>query len=337
MARIYKRGRGGLWGDYYTPEGRRVRTSLRTNDRKVAKERLRQAELAATPKARGRKERLSEAIDQMIALMHDRAEGTREMYREKGRRLHESMGDPCVSDIDHDMVSNYIRRRLSAETGHGGAHPHTIKKELITIGRALRGAHERGVLVALPALPKFSPKYTPKETWLTVEQFEALCAELPAKRQLWVSLAALGGFRSSEVERLDWTNLELKLMRVPGTKTSDSRRPVPIAPALAHRLAQIPEGERTGCVVEAWGNVRRDLHAACVRAKVPKISPNDLRRTFASWLVQQGVPLLTVATLLGHKSTRMVERVYGRLSRTNLDAAIALLPGFTTNAPKEKP
>ncbi|MGH7179913.1 MAG: tyrosine-type recombinase/integrase, partial [Tepidisphaeraceae bacterium] len=63
--------------------------------------------------------------------------------------------------------------------------------------------------------------------------------------------------------------------------------------------------------------------------------PNDLRRTFASWLVQQGVPLLTVATLMGHSSTRMVERVYGRLSKQNLDSAIALLPSFRWNGESE--
>jgi integrase len=61
---------------------------------------------------------------------------------------------------------------------------------------------------------------------------------------------------------------------------------------------------------------------------IPFVSPNDLRRTFASWLVQNGVPLLTVATLLGHSSTRMVEKVYGRLSAKNMDDAIAALPAF---------
>ncbi len=50
-------------------------------------------------------------------------------------------------------------------------------------------------------------------------------------------------------------------------------------------------------------NVGRDLPRACERAGVPRCTPNDLRRTFASWLVQAGESLLVVSRLLGHGST----------------------------------
>jgi hypothetical protein len=42
--------------------------------------------------------------------------------------------------------------------------------------------------------------------------------------------------------------------------------------------------------------------------------------------------LFVVATLLGHSSTRMVEKVYGRLDQATLNAAISRLPG--ANAPQ---
>ena len=295
----------------------------------------------------------------MIALLHDKAEGTREMYREKGRRVAKTLGDPWVHEINRDMLSGYVTKRLNPEDEeHGQASPHTVSKELITIRRALREAHDRGVLAVMPAFPRFSPKYQPREVWLTPDQFERVCAELDEKRALWASLAALGGLRSGEVERLQWATVIERLVRVPGTKTDQSRRTIPIAPALQHRLDQVPAAARRGAVVEPWVNVRRDLRAAVTRANraaelaerkrlelagvdpdtaqvdpVPFVSPNDLRRTFASWLVQNGVPLLTVATLLGHSSTRMVEKVYGRLSAKNMDDAIAALPAFSALAP----
>jgi len=71
----------------------------------------------------------------------------------------------------------------------------------------------------------------------------------------------------------------------------------------------------------------RDLPAAAKRAGVPRVTANDLRRTFASWLVQAGVSLYVVSRLLGHKSTRMVELVYGQLDDATLAAAIGKLPG----------
>lgn len=329
MGRIYRRhSEGNYYGDFTTPEGKRVQRSLGTKDRVVAKERLRLAELGATPDSRGKKQRLMDAIDEMIRSMHNRAEATKEMYREKGRRLLKSLGNPFVSDISLAMLDRYILLRSSSDPEHGGASKHTIQKELITVRRALKYAIRTKALHVMPTWPEFSAEYEPRKVWLTPSEFERVCAELEPKRQLWASLAALGGMRASEVERLEWAHLAERLMHVPGTKTERSARPVPVAPALLHRLDQVPADQRTGRVVERWGNVRRDLHAACDRAGVKRVSPNDLRRTFASWLVQQGVPLLTVAALLGHSTTRMLEKVYGRLSQENLESAIGALPAL---------
>lgn len=361
MGRLYTRRKGGIiYGDYTTPEGKRVQRSLKTRDRVVAKERLRQAELAATPQARGRKQRLSEAIDYMIvATCQDKAAGTREMYEQKGRRIAVSLGDPFVGDITRDMLSDYIAKRLDKDDEvHGQASPHTVQKELITIRKALREAFDRGVLTVMPVLPRFGAKYKPKEVWLTPAEFELVAANIgrprrqetphsaarrakrrknrtptyehatPAERVLWASIAALAGASASEVESLDWADVDLAAgwLKLRGTKRETRSRRVPIAPALASRL--LAAGPQTsGRVVKAWTSVRHGLHNACKAAGITKrVSPNDLRRTFASWLVQSGVPLLTVATLMGHSSTRMVERVYGRLSNTNLEAAIAKLP-----------
>jgi len=59
--------------------------------------------------------------------------------------------------------------------------------------------------------------------------------------------------------------------------------------------------------------VRRDLRAACTKLKIPRCSPNDLRRTCATWLRAAGTPPHLIAPLMGHADSRMVERVYGRL------------------------
>lgn len=329
MGRIYRRHKEGNWyADYTTPEGRRVQGSLRTKDKRVARERLRLAELGATPASRGKKQRLIDAIDGMVGSLHNKAEGTRAMYREKGRRLLKSLGNPFVTDVNSDMLDKYIKLRQSEDPIHGGATDHTIQKELITVRRALKHAVKRKMLHEMPGWVEFSANYQPKQTWLTIEQFEALCLKMDTDhRKLWVSLAALGGMRAGEVERLSWAmvHFDENRIHVPGTKTLASKRRVPMAPSLRARLLAVPVADRVGLVVGAWGNVRRDLHAACVRADVPKVSPNDLRRTFGSWLVQKGHPLLTIAGLMGHSSTRMLELVYGKPSSKNYEDAIASL------------
>lgn len=362
MARLFKREPDGFWyADYLTPEGKRVQRSTRTRDKAVAKQRGREAELAASPSTGRRKQRLSEAIDYMIvATCHDLAAATRAFYEQKGRRVITTLGDPWIHEITRDTLSSYIARRLGDDPDHGGAEPHTLHKELITIRKSLREAHERGVLAVMPAIPRFSPRYKPREVWLTVDEFVRVTAQLqwrPDKRDhkyakqrrgrrptrqrppatnrvLWVSIAALAGGSLSEVESLDWSdvNLETRWLRLRGEKRETRTRSVPISPALAARLIEAGP-QSSGPVVAHWGNVRRALKEACERAGVKRVSPNDLRRTFASWLVQSGVPLFTVATLMGHSSTRMVERVYGRLSRANLEEAIRVLPQLFTGPP----
>ena len=60
---------------------------------------------------------------------------------------------------------------------------------------------------------------------------------------------------------------------------------------------------------------------------MPRVTCNDLRRTFASWSVQAGVPAKVVANLMGHTSTRMVDLVYGRVGPNDYELAISKLPG----------
>jgi integrase len=151
-----------------------------------------------------------------------------------------------------------------------------------------------------------------------------------------VLLAIYAGGRSSEVEALRWerdVDLEGRWLLQPGTKTPQSRRKVRIPdPLMPHLVAAKPEAG-TGPVVEPWLNIRRDLRAACKRAGIAPVSPNDLRRTFASWMKQQGEDSAVVAKLMSHASTRMVDLVYGRSNEQNYIEAAARLPSFSMPEP----
>jgi hypothetical protein len=153
--------------------------------------------------------------------------------------------------------------------------------------------------------------------------------DVAARRRFWLCLAVYLGGRLSEIEsKLDWSevDLEANVLRLRGTKTSASDREIPIPEPLAAILSDVPHERRVGLVAGRWGSVRRDLAQACERAGIERVTPNDLRRTYASWLVNAGVPLQQVSRLLGHKSIRMVDLVYGKLSNATLAAAVAKLP-----------
>jgi integrase len=62
----------------------------------------------------------------------------------------------------------------------------------------------------------------------------------------------------------------------------------------------------------------RRTRAAAVRAKLdPAPTFHDLRRTYGSLLAQKGVPLKYIAQALGHTDTRMAEKHYAHLQKSN--------------------
>jgi hypothetical protein len=119
---------------------------------------------------------------------------------------------------------------------------------------------------------------------------------------------------------------------------------VPIVGA-SHDLLEHAEryGQGTkGALFRPWGNTRRDLAEACVRVAhgrladhlatiakdwdaLPSAEQQALteRRTYATWLRQHGVEPHLIGVALGHRDSRMAERVYGRMPVESLGRALA--------------
>jgi len=341
MGRLYKRGKT-YWGAYTDPKGQPQRHSLRTSDREVAKRRLRDAELDGPN--RPSNQSIGGALTYLLETVYaGRNESTVESYRQKARHLLRVLGaNADIADIDRRACQEYRATRLKE-----GASAHSVHKEFVVLRLALKEQSIEGVV------PKVAANYKPRERFLTIEQFQAVMSHLPEKRRLWFKAACFIGARDSELAKLRWEDVDLAtgVARVRGTKTKKADRHVPIHPSLVTDLEKAKRA--TGRVIEPWTNRRRDVAAAWWKvvgytpppswtrggtAKrtgkkrsikgAPRISPNDLRRTFISWLKQAGVDSLAVAQVAG-TGVRMVERVYGKLTEDVFRAAINQLPAPT--------
>jgi integrase len=347
MGTLYQRKSGGTWYGYWSDsKGRHHRKTLRTKDQRVARERLRQLELVSTDPAAHSKHTLGAAIGHLLDVVsHGNAAATWKAYRQKGENVLDGIGNIELASVTREVVLSFVRQRKTQ-----GASDGTIHKELVILRRALKEAHNRGLWVgdARNVVPSIKVRYEPRENYLDARNGARLLGEFSHGRQLWAALAMLAGLRLSEVEGMRWEQVDLdaKRLRVAGRKTATAWRIVPIAPDLEKLLRTEKKRRKppaTERVVSKWPNVRRDLAAAIVRMNkadaataakrrrqpptpLRAVTPNDLRRTFASWLKQQGMDSLVVARLLGHTSTRMVEKVYGQLAPETFVAAIGALP-----------
>lgn len=255
---------------------------------------------------------------------HGCAHATLKLYAQKAGHLVRLLGEGRdVQRLRLVELERYVELRLAE-----GACDHTVSKELAVLRGALRRARRagefRGELEAL--LPRLRAVYAPRTRFLSRGELGLLLAELPLERAELVSFLVLTGARWGEAMQCErrHVHLEQLLLELPGSKTLRAARAIPIAPELAELLAAILAtarhalGAPSVALFRGWGNVGRDLKAACARAAIEPVTPNDLRRTFATWLWQGGVSPARIARLLGHRDSTMVERVYGQLQAQDL-------------------
>lgn len=344
MRDLYQRKPGGVfWCEFYDRDGRRARRSTKCKDRRAAalvRQRFeREAHDPNGAAAHVASPFVSEVLEHFVNDgCPSVADATLSMYLQKSGHLQRLLGHMKATDLqDIDVMKAYIAARTRE-----GAASGTLQKELVTMRQAMFAALEAKMITFNPRIcfPRFKAKYVPKDRWLPPAEVEKLLAVLPPHRQLWIVLAVYTGGRDSEIDGLRWEDIDWagRIIRINGTKTHGAMREIPLQPVLGVVLSR--SRQESGYIVGEWGNVRRDLHAACAadRAGIDPCSPNDLRRTFATWLANQGVPELVVAKMLGHGSSQMVRRVYAQLQRDLMRREMAKLSGAcTTGVPASGP
>jgi integrase len=322
--------------------GRRLRRSTRCSDRKAAEAVAKQWErdeadpdYAATSKAT-----LSHALALLIENREEQAKvgrksaATASFYKAKAghwtRLLETNSAGTYTAFPLAKLHARHIDAFISSRRAEG-AGENTINKELITLRAALKLAKRAGIWkgdvdTVMPV--GFAPEYKPRERALTYPEAHVLLAELTADRAARVAFIIATSANWTETERARRQDVadDLSLVLIRGTKRASRHREVPIVSHDQRSLLEhaLKHAEGPGDpLFTPWGNARRDLHQACERAGIPPVSPNDLRRTCATWLRAQGVPPHLIAPVMGHVDSRMVERVYGRLPTDQLAERLA--------------
>lgn len=212
--------------------------------------------------------------------------------------------------------------------------------------------------VTLPPVPKG------REVFLTREQVDSLDEELAEPWATLAVTLAYTGMRWGEaiglhVERVDWLRRRVHVLDVIGQGTGGFHlkpypkgrkgRFVPLEDVLLERLSEHvksfppqPCGLHDDCSGLIFSSRPRGREAqpvsrqtfnrhlfspAALRAKLPtSVRPHDLRHTYASWLVQDGVSLRRVQYLLGHASITTTER-YAHLAPDAADDDVRMALG----------
>jgi integrase len=149
-----------------------------------------------------------------------------------------------------------------------------------------------------------------------------------------VLLALNTGMRRGELFSLRWADVDLHAkmitVRASSAKSGQTRR-IPLSPEAITILTawhKRQEGHHglvfPGMSGDRLTNINKSWGALIKAAKIDGFNFHDLRHSFASKLVQVGIDLNTVRTLLGH-SEIATTLIYAHLAPDNLRAAVEKL------------
>jgi integrase len=331
------RKRGDVWHvRYYIdgPDGReRIERTTNCTDRKAAEAIGRQWERDAADPAHAARASatLTEAVNLMVTSYRElvargeKRQDTLEFYERKAGQLLRCFGVGFrLASMSPNAVDEYTAKR----TGEG-ASAQTLKKELGTLWLALRYAKRaqlwRGDIEELEPLG-LTMTYVPRERWLPRPEVWQLLGRMRMQdRGAQIAFMVGVGAEWSAVGRAEREDVRtingVDHVLVRGTKRKSRRRVVPLVfpwqKALVDHALANGEGA-DGFLFRPWDKVCRDIAEAADDAKLRRCSPNDLRRTFGTWLRAEGIIPAEIGAMMGHRDSTMAERVYAKLDPSTL-------------------
>lgn len=213
----------------------------------------------------------------------------------------------------------------------------TKAKHLALMKAILRAAErdwkwlEKAPVIKVPAVRN------KRVRWLEAEEAKRLIDECPEPLRSVVKFALATGLRRSNIINIEWQQIDMQ-RRVAWVNPEDSKSNRAIGVALNDTACRVlrdqigkhhkwvfvhtkegirPDGTKTPSVRKMRVDDQRAWNAACRRAGIEDFRFHDLRHTWASWLIQSGVPLSVLQEMGGWESIEMVRR-YAHLAPNHL-------------------
>ena len=330
MARLYQRG--SVYYSNFTQNGRRIRVAL-DSDKHVAQIKLnRMLEFRQAHRFGRVVPDLSWPEFRMKFLKFSEGEKARQTYLrdeasikslEKFRRI------SAPQEITTSLLDEFKHSRKAAKKG-----PATINRELKSIKAMMRKASEWGV-ISKDAIPqtKLYREGDGKLIFYSPAQLGKLLAKCKGQWKTMCLLGSRAGLRRSEMYFLSWSDVDLgrKIISVTpkdGFMPKGGRsRHIPIPTDLESHLRGLARASEWVLAERKNLSLISTMFRKIVKSAGLTGGLHSLRHTYASHLVQAGVPLYSVSKLLGHSTVEMSAR-YSHLAPETLAEAVKHLPNL---------
>ena len=328
---LYRRKDSPYWWMSFTVDGRQYQRSTRTEDEKLARKILGKVQ---TQIIEGKWFEIDEAkrhtFDDMMERylnQYSKINKSKSTYsKDKGmleKHLTPHFTGMSLQEIPSAEIINYKNRRLEK-----GVAQSSVRNELGILRNAFNIAlREFGWKVANP-FDRLQLKLKPgaRDRWLTYDEEQQLLPKTEAK--LYGNLKDIvildlhTGLSQEEILKLQWTQIDFKRATLTTKRKKTERRDLPIRTIPLNKTALEVLRQRhkvrslgsffvffntVGQQIDA-SKLKRAFKEAVKEAEIVDFTFHDLRHTFATRLVHEGVDLYKVSKLLGHKDIATTQR-----------------------------
>ncbi len=334
MSRIYKRG--NLWYLDFEHNGKRQRKSLGTRSKAIAELALKDIDVKIARQSLdlGPTEKMN--FDDFAKKFLDwyEVQNSIKSYQDY-RNLFVSTIIPYFSktklnNITIERIETYKFERIKKISSS------TVNKELVALRHLFNKAILWGYLSRNPAkeVDKLRVKQK-KFRFLTIEEVHVFLNACPAYAKPIFLTAIHTGLRRSELFRLEWEDIdfERRYVMVSNKKEAHTKnylnREIPMTLELIAELKKLKAEsnnkqshiflKRDGTPHQ--GEVRKTIWRVMKQTGLKRFTLHDLRHTFASHLIMEGVDLPTVQKLMGHANITTT-MIYAHLAPDHLKNAI---------------
>lgn len=279
---------------------------------------------------------LDDFIDKYLNVIKKRLRSHEQIFW-RLQRISRAFPGYRLLDIRRKNIAEYIESRLA-----DGIAPASINIEIATFSAAINYANKRWELEAKnPVTGLYFPAAPGRLRYLERDEATLLIQATKRMRvpylEHFIQLALNTGCRKNELLLMQFKSIDFHraIITIEGHTTKTGKRRYLPMNQVARRSLEAPQNYRDkNCPESPWVFSQRSgkrvaapeksFNKAVALAGIEDFHVHDLRHTFASWLVSEGVELIKVRDLLGHGSIRMTER-YAHLAPNRLHDAVAVL------------
>lgn len=225
------------------------------------------------------------------------------------KKLVPAFGHLTLAEITTEMVSDYRDERLKK------VKPATVYQELSLMRRMFNVARREWKWLRDNPVADLSFSVGSKnarDRWLTLEEERLLLekATNPNWLRSLLIFALHTGMRKGEIFNLRWQEVDFSRRTLMIVKSKNGeKRTIPMSHTLSNMLSTIKVRHISGRVFPISDrSLRVAFENAKEKAGIENFRIHDLRHTFATRLVQNGVDLYKLKELLGHKTITMTMR-----------------------------